>query len=927
MQSNLPLSVSGHSADDTIVYKDIATVYQPKWYDRTKGWTGQAHLEAIQFCNAVTDDGSYELCPLFAICPLGDDSEPLGGYREEPNGSWVPVIDNQNEWVQVSSENSCIQYDHINADHAPEWGLTGEGAEEMTRHVVCCLVQDDKPLTASSPEIVITPTSTAIAPAGANPEYFTMAEKYRPQWHGRSKGWTGRTYLEAVQFCGTSNNDLYDLCPLEAICPLGPDTEPLGGFKDDELGAWVPITDDANEWAQVSRLGPGGTCVRYTADHPTKPEWGLTGEGNEEITRHVVCCLVQTADSPDTVMSVSGTPPAIAETTAANTVAATLDSSSGVSDEEMSMVYKTVSETFKPKWFDRTKGWLGQTHNDAFNFCSDFNGYFPCPYEAICPFGKGSTPLGGFKNEGPSGTWAPIMNGANEWVQIGEKVDGGSASCWRYTHLHPAPPSWGDTGEGNEEITRHIACCLIEEPTANPTPLPTEPPTPKPTLEPTPLPTPKPSSKPTYGDDYYYEKIATSLEPKWFDRTSGWDGQTYLEGLQFCAREDSRVPCPYIAYCPIGMKGPPLGEAKEGVSWAPLMDAPNAWVQVGKEETCKLYTDLYGTPPAWGLTGSDSYDLTEHIMCCLEEPPEALPEEPHEPLMLTETEQAVLDIYKAQWYGRDEGYQGGTYTESAKFCNHIAGMDMCPLQAYCPNGPVNEQVGKPLYLQLGAFQGEQWAPVKTGIDGLDDVYLLIGTLNDNPTTTCHTYRHFHDGQLPQWGLDGSRPDLKEYILCCKDPNYISNGLDSAAVDLSTGGPEIPAEKLHSANFDVETEIANNLDPEWLDMTNGWTGGSHKDAEDFCASIGKQICPYAAYCPHGPGQPVSKGHSTDINAEGVQWAPVFGHENHWVMVGQKHGNSATTCFGHEDLEGEPPDWGETTERHEIKEHIMCCTLNT
>lgn len=55
-------------------------------------------------------------------------------------------------------------------------------------------------------------------------------------------------------------------------------------------------------------------------------------------------------------------------------------------------------------------------------------------------------------------------------------------------------------------------------------------------------------------------------------------------------------------------------------------------------------------------------------------------------------------------------------------------------------------------------------------------------------------------------------------------------------------------------------------------------------------------------------------------------PVFGHENHWVMVGQKHGNSATTCFGYEDLEGAPPSWGLTSEKPEIKRHIMCCNVD-
>ena len=149
-----------------------------------------------------------------------------------------------------------------------------------------------------------------------------------------------------------------------------------------------------------------------------------------------------------------------------------------------------------------------------------------------------------------------------------------------------------------------------------------------------------------------------------------------------------------------------------------------------------------------------------------------------------------------------------------------------------------------MFLQLEAMDGEQWAPVKKDLDGddpQDDVYVLIGTLSNNPTTTCHTYRHFNDGEMPQWGLDGSRPELKKYILCCKDPQYMSEGLTNPAVDLTLGAPEISVEE----DLDVEAEIGNELQPEWLDFKDGWLGGSHKDAEVFCQSRGgRQICPYA-----------------------------------------------------------------------------------
>lgn len=281
-------------------------------------------------------------------------------------------------------------------------------------------------------------------------------------------------------------------------------------------------------------------------------------------------------------------------------------------------------------------------------------------------------------------------------------------------------------------------------------------------------------------------------------------------------------------------------------------------------------------------------------------------------------------MFKAQWYGRNEGYQGTTYEKAEEFCANVAGMDLCPREAYCPNGPIAAAVSKPLFLQHEAFEGEQWAPVKDEYQ--DDSYILVGKISGNPVTTCHTYRHFRSGEMPQWALDGSSPELKMHILCCKDPQYVSNSISNPVVDLTIGGPAVTDQVPADEFVDLES-VALNDDPDgWFDDSDGWFGGSHDDAVDYCASRGgKEICPYSAYCPHGPGQPVSQGHSTDISAEGVQWAPVYAHENYWVMVGQKHENSATTCFSYEDLEGGLPDWGLTSKEHEIKKHIMCCRL--
>lgn len=75
--------------------------------------------------------------------------------------------------------------------------------------------------------------------------------------------------------------------------------------------------------------------------------------------------------------------------------------------------------------------------------------------------------------------------------------------------------------------------------------------------------------------------------------------------------------------------------------------------------------------------------------------------------------------------------------------------------------------------------------------------------------------------------------------------------------------------------------------------------------------------------------MSSGHTTDISAEGEQWAPFLfavDNPNHWVMVGQKDENSATTCYSHEELEGTAPEWGLTSDMPEIKKYIMCCVVN-
>ena len=110
----------------------------------------------------------------------------------------------------------------------------------------------------------------------------------------------------------------------------------------------------------------------------------------------------------------------------------------------------------------------------------------------------------------------------------------------------------------------------------------------------------------------------------------------------------------------------------------------------------------------------------------------------------------------------------------------------------------------------------------------DDAYVLVGRIDNDPTSTCHTFAHYYVGEQPFWGLDGSQTELKEHILCCKDPSYN---------DVSTTGGSTPVASTAVASSPVVTT------PEWLSLNDGWFGGSYSDANAFCQHNGKQLCPY------------------------------------------------------------------------------------
>lgn len=527
-------------------------------------------------------------------------------------------------------------------------------------------------------------------------------------------------------------------------------------------------------------------------------------------------------------------------------------------------------EKYSPVWYDRSSGWTGQTFDEAALFCSGkgLNNDI-CPYEAICPDGPNNLPYGGAKDDG-YWAWAPIAEPFNSWVQVDNWK-----SCGQYKDLNPDDsPSWGLTGLNNEDLTRHIACCDMDY-----------------------------DGETESHGTAVYGAVVEKYAPKWFSRDDGWTGRSYNNAIDFCASQDSSIPCPYEAYCPKGEGSSPTGYDGEEAAWAAIMDIPNGWVQIGDAKnsisnSCVQYNLSHDTPPWWGISGKSDTDMTPRIMCCKEPSDgvinehalsDGIPSSLSVATAKTDTEQKILEEMNPVWFGRRHGYRGTTLDEAAGFCKNIGNMVLCPRTAYCPG------TGNTLFLQKDPFEDEQWAPAASQSGTGQDSWILVGT-QDDARATCATHEELQLAQ-PDWVADGSQEELKEHVLCCQNPKYL---------------PKELSEK-------------KDLNPIWMDSSHGWDGGSHGDAIQFCESFGnRNLCPYTIYCPHGQGQPVMGGHATDFNTEGEQWAPVYGESSRWVMIGQKYQNRATTCMTRES-EGGVSDWGMSEKNAELKKHILCCSF--
>lgn len=279
--------------------------YLPQIYDRTQGWLGKTYLDAFKFCMSVAsadgEVGDYGICSYEAVCPLGPNSFPIFGYHSTPVGrSWIPVSGSvTNDWVNIDPHDSCVRYSTEN-EYPPEWGINGGEADDLTTYLMCCLSADYQrhiersEITVDEAEGELTVWNVVKTFGVDHPNIHTYQElsaQFLPLEFDRSRGYKGHTFLDAFSLCGRVPGSLYQLCPYAILCPFGPDTDPIIGIKHDIAGSWMPILggNDA-EWVQV---GKDKSCIKWSAINSDPiPSWSLTGLGDEEFTRHVLCCLI-----------------------------------------------------------------------------------------------------------------------------------------------------------------------------------------------------------------------------------------------------------------------------------------------------------------------------------------------------------------------------------------------------------------------------------------------------------------------------------------------------------------------------------------------------------------------------------------------------------------------------------------------------------
>ena len=230
--------------------------------------------------------------------------------------------------------------------------------------------------------------------------------------------------------------------------------------------------------------------------------------------------------------------------------------------------------------------------------------------------------------------------------------------------------------------------------------------------------------------------------------------------------------------------------------------------------------------------------------------------------MLTPLEKEIQDTYRPFWFDNNDGWSGGTYEDAQAFCQSIpSGPDgqtfhLCPLKTYCPRG---FDVPKPLIYEMDAFGGFQWAPVSNSFNA----WVMVGKISGS--NTCMTFTDLYHRE-PEWGIDGTRPDLKRHILCCQ----VYSGYDGSVQkgdQLPPDKPNVEVPIVQMTPTDVvassqglgmdRPHIYASAQPDNTPKEGGQPGGAHTGAGNSSPHVGGE----KGAQPHPPPSGSSAGDET------------------------------------------------------------------
>ena len=414
--------------------------------------------------------------------------------------------------------------------------------------------------------------------------------------------------------------------------------------------------------------------------------------GNEEQTRHVLCCSARQdveggggGHDEQEQMEEAGTSPGGGGSAASYfaNAGAGLDVSgpdgsaesgpqAAAPSEHENLAIQYVEWKYAPVIYGRPDGWDGASHGEAVEYCAR-RGARVCPFDAYCPRGPSSVPYGGYEDGHPRQdccSWAPV-DGASGWVQLSSN---GGRSCDLI--------STEDAEIDGESVARVMCCHDWEETQAAPGGHVVE----------------EVVAGPVAGGaaaDESEAAVAEAHSPAWFDRTDGWAGETHSEAEDFCADRFMRI-CEYGSYCPGGRDGRPYGGARDGdgLSFAPIRSDEYGWVQVSSDggQSCTVISsESFGNE-----------QQTRHVLCCRD------PSGGEETQTPESAEERVDEVYHPRWFDRMDGWVGDTHPQAEDFCR---GRELvtCPYEAYCPSGPTGEPFGGPRG-DDAQDDGGSWAP-------------------------------------------------------------------------------------------------------------------------------------------------------------------------------------------------------------------------